>query len=113
VQLRAMLDEGVEKRWARHASMRDIALAWAQGRGMSSFARSGYESPTVTCVNNSAGIDVPELNRRLRARNMILSGGYGRLKSETFRIGHMGDHTPATVRSLLLAVDEELEAMGA
>ncbi|MDA0327475.1 MAG: hypothetical protein O2958_00480 [Gemmatimonadetes bacterium] len=32
---------------------------------------------------------------------MAGGGGYGKLKDSTFRIGHMGDHTPDQVEGLL------------
>ena len=33
-----------------------------------------------------------------------MGNGYGKLKGETFRIGHMGDHQPAGLQLLLDAI---------
>lgn len=111
-QLDAMLAEGLEARFARHLAMRDLTLRWAAERGLSPFAEAGFESPTVTCIANEAGIDIGALNAYLRARGKILSNGYGPLKGRTFRIGHMGDWRPSDIEALLADVDGYLEAAG-
>lgn len=110
-QLDDMLAEGMDQRFARHLQMRDMTIAWAKGHGLSIFAEAGYESPTVTCIDNKTGIDVPALNQFLRERGMIISGGYGsRLKATTFRIAHMGDMQPEDMEELFVNIDEFLEA---
>jgi len=108
VQLDAMLTEGMAARFARHAAMRDVVLGWARGHGFAPFAAFGAESPTVSCLVSGDRLDVGALNRFLRARGMILSGGYGPLKGTTFRIGHMGDWQVADIQELLGAVDAYL-----
>jgi predicted phosphoserine aminotransferase len=109
-QLDAMLAEGMENRFARHLAMRDRTIAWAQGIGLETFATAGYESPTVTCVDNTRGIDVPALNKYLRERGMIVSGGYGsQLKGRTFRIAHMGDTQPEAMERLFAAIEDFLQ----
>jgi aspartate aminotransferase-like enzyme len=109
-QLDDMLAEGLEARFARHLAMRDRTLAWARECGFTIFAAAGYESPTVTCVNNNLEIDVPALNSYLRQRDMIISNGYGsRLKNKTFRIAHMGDLQMGDMETLFSAVESFLE----
>jgi len=109
-QLDDMLAEGLEVRFARHLAMRDRTLAWARECGFTIFAAAGYESPTVTCVNNNLEIDVPALNSYLRQRDMIISNGYGsRLKNKTFRIAHMGDLQMGDMETLFSAVESFLE----
>lgn len=105
VQLDAMLAEGLAARFARHRAMQDAVLAWADARGFERYAAPGAESPTVSCLRTGGRLDVGALNRFLRQRGMILSSGYGPLKGETFRIGHMGDWGVADVAELLEAVD--------
>ena len=41
-------------------------------------------------------------------RGFVIGGGYGKLKSSTFRIGHMGDHTPDR---LALCLDATADAI--
>ena len=108
-QLDDMLAEGMEARWARHLAMRDMTLSWARDRDLTIFAAAGFESPTVTCVDNRREIDVSALNSFLRNRGMIISNGYGsRLKNKTFRIAHMGDCQPADLEELFANIDDFL-----
>ena len=112
LQLDAMLGEGMEARFERHVALRDRCVSWALSRGLELFGEPGYESPTVTCIKNTRGIDIDALNAFLRQRGMILSNGYGALKGKTFRIGHMGDCQLSDLDRLLSAVDDYLVETG-
>ncbi len=102
-----LLAEGLDARFARHAHMAARAQTWAaQHFGL--FAEPGYRSPTVTCVQNTRGVDVKKLNVQLRARGMQISDGYGKLQASTFRIAHMGEIGIADLDALLAALDELL-----
>jgi aspartate aminotransferase-like enzyme len=41
----------------------------------------------------------------------VIDGGYGKLKGQTFRISHMGDETPETIKLLLEWLDDCLKAV--
>jgi len=107
-QLDDMLAEGMENRFARHLAMRDRTIAWARGHGFQLFAAEGYESPTVTCVDNNLNIDIAALNQHLRQNGMIISNGYGPLKGKNFRIAHMGDTQLEDLEALFAAIDSFL-----
>ncbi len=107
-QLTDMVAEGMEARWARHEAMRDMTIHWAKARGLTLFAAAGYESPTVTCINNDTNLDISGLNKFLRQRGMIISNGYGNLKGKNFRIAHMGDLQMSDMEELFAAIDEFL-----
>jgi predicted phosphoserine aminotransferase len=111
-QLDDMMAEGMESRFARHLLMRDNTIAWARRHSLSLFSAPGYESPTVTCINNDRGIDLGELNKYLRTKGMIISNGYGTLKGKNFRIAHMGDLQPEDMDALYGALDEYFEGIG-
>jgi aspartate aminotransferase-like enzyme len=103
-QLDRIAKEGLEARWRRHLSLRDEVVRWAQQNEIAFFAQSAASrSPTVSCLAAS-GRDVPELVRRARAERFVVDGGYGKLKGQTFRIGHMGDHPLERLRALLAAI---------
>jgi predicted phosphoserine aminotransferase len=104
-QLDDILAEGLQNRFTRHLIMRDMTLAWARQHGFSLFAEPGYESPTVSCIENNLHIDIAGLNSYLRAHGMIISNGYGPLKGKNFRIAHMGDLQPADMAALFAALD--------
>ncbi len=111
LQLRRILDEGLEARFARHAAMAQMTREWAQQRGFQLYAPEGYRSQTVTTVDNQRQIDIAALNAYLGERGMRIANGYGPLKGKTFRIGHMGELTPSDVEELLAAMDGYLETL--
>ena len=107
VELDYMLREGREGRYRRHVAMAEHIQGWAEDN-FALFAEKGYESVTVTCVTNTRGINVSDLNKRLAERDMVISNGYGKLKEKTFRIAHMGDLTLEDVRGLTDTIDDML-----
>jgi len=106
-QLDAILAEGLERRFARHVALARIVQDWTRAR-FALFAEEGYESATVTCVRNTRGISVAELNRTLGQQFVAISNGYGELKEKTFRIAHMGDTQEWEIRGLLGTIDRIL-----
>ena len=101
--------EGLINRYARHAKTNALVHNWVRDRGFDFFAEEGSRSKTLTCVRNSRGIDVAELVRELRARHhLVIDGGYGRIKGQTFRLSNMGDETEESVSHLLACLDDIL-----
>ena len=91
-QLDDILAEGLENRWARHQQMRDTTHAWALENGFGLFAEEGYRSPTITAVDNrERGMDVNAMAAYMSEVGFSMDKGYGKIKGDTFRIGHMGD----------------------
>ncbi len=112
--LRSKLDdiaqEGLEARYNRHQRLNAMVHRWIQERGFGFFAADGYRSLTLTCAKNSRKVDVGAWIARLRERHaMVIDGGYGKIKGETFRISNMGDETDASIQTLLEALDDTLE----
>ncbi len=109
VELDAILhEEGLERRFARHVEMAELVQAWAQ-RHFSIYPEQGYWSKTLTCVNNTRGISVKDLNNKLvEDYGARISNGYGELKEKTFRIAHMGDLTKPEVHGLLCTIEAVL-----
>ncbi len=108
-QLKEMMEEeGLENRFKRHKEMASIVQNWAREK-FDLFPEEGYESVTLTCVKNTRGISVADLNNELiEKHNIRISNGYGDLKEKTFRIAHMGDIQIADVRGLLATIDDIL-----
>ncbi|HSO27747.1 MAG TPA: hypothetical protein VLS48_06725, partial [Anaerolineales bacterium] len=108
-QLDHILDEeGLQARFARHATLAKSVQTWALAHGFDLFAPEGYRSKTVTTVANTTGIDVPALNKFLLERGMRIASGYGAIKGKTFRIAHMGETQPADLEALFSAFEEYL-----
>lgn len=107
-QLEQMLHvEGLEQRYARHARLANRVQSWAQ-QHFGLFAKEGYRSNTVTCIENTKGVDVSQLNEKLAPLGFVISGGYGKYKTDTFRISHMGDTQDMLLEELLSSIDSIL-----
>jgi aspartate aminotransferase-like enzyme len=102
--------EGLDQRYARHEWTNALVHDWVRSRGFDFFPEEGYASITLTCVANAREIDVAKLVRQMRERHhIVIDGGYGKLKGQTFRLSNMGDETEETVSHLLACLDDCLE----
>jgi aspartate aminotransferase-like enzyme len=108
-QLDKILKEGVQNRYARHQRMADMVRGWAMKR-LGLYAEDGFRSNTISVIKLN-GLDFKEFDKRLRQKGFEVSPGYGNVKDETFRIGHMGDLTEKDIQDLLDVMDETLEEM--
>ena len=89
-QLDRIMKEGIENRFIRHIEMAEYVINWASNF-FKVYPMPGFESMTVTTIENTRNINISELNSELLKENMIIANGYNELKNKTFRIGHMGD----------------------
>lgn len=110
-QLDDILVEGLENRWQRHLTMRGITHEWANKRGFGIFAQAGYESPTVSTIDNrTKGIDVDQMAKFMSGKGFAMDKGYGEIKGKTFRLAHMGDMTIEVLEEVLAGLDEFIGA---
>ncbi len=116
VQLEAIVAEGMAAAWARHAAMSALTVEWTRalreerGLQVAPLAAEGHRAPTVTAVVLPPAISGETLVHAVAERGYTIGGGYGKLKSSTVRIGHMGDHTPEGVMRCLDACGDALRA---
>ncbi|HZM05806.1 MAG TPA: hypothetical protein VFC44_22630, partial [Candidatus Saccharimonadales bacterium] len=109
-KLEDIFAEGLEPRYARHKKLAEMTQAWAAGHGLTLFPEKGFESVTLTCVNNGAKpggkvIDVAKLQKHAKDKGFLIDGGYGKIKGTTFRISNMGDETEETMKQLYAVLD--------
>jgi len=110
-KLEDIFSEGVEARYARHKKLNSMVHEWVKAKGFEFFAPEGYRSISLTCVKNNKGVDIAAWIKRLREKHsLVIDGGYGKLKGETFRLSNMGDETEETIKELLAALDDTIEA---
>ena len=101
--------EGLEARYARHARLNKAVRDWGLAKGFKLFPREGFGSVTLNCFANNLGFDLAALNKTLKSKHqLVIDGGYGKLKGKTFRISNMGDETDATITALTAALDAAL-----
>ncbi len=105
-QMKHMLDESHEARDQRHRDMAEYTREWAREH-FGLFPEEGYESQTVTCIENTQGIDVAATIEEVSEEyDMVFSNGYGDIGEQTFRIGHMGEHTVESIAELTDAIED-------
>jgi aspartate aminotransferase-like enzyme len=114
VQLEAIKSEGVENRWARHRDMAAATAQWIEHTGvdgLENIVAPESRSPTVSTIRLPANINGKTFVKDVKAASGIqVGGGYGKLADTTFRIGHMGDHTVATLNACFEACEAALKA---
>src|SRR5439155_20557262 len=115
-KLEDIFAEGLDARFARHQKLAEMTRSWASGHGFTLFPEKGYESVTLTCVNNGARpggrvIDVAKFQKLVKDQGFLIDGGYGKIKGTTFRISNMGDETEATMSRLYAALDAAMKQL--
>ncbi len=107
-QMKHMLEEGHDARDQRHREMAEYTREWAREH-FDVFPEEGYESQTVSCIENTRDIDVAATIEAVSEEyDMVFSNGYGSTLGErTFRIGHMGEHTVDSIEALTDAIEDE------
>jgi aspartate aminotransferase-like enzyme len=108
--------EGLGARYERHRRTNQMTRDWAARHGFTLFPESGYESLTLTCINNGARpagrvVDVPKLQKLVKDQGFLIDGGYGKIKGTTFRVSNMGDETERTMGELFAAMDNALKQL--
>ena len=115
-QLKSIATEGIEARWARHKAMAARTQEWLgkiadeTGKRVANIAPLGSQSPTVSTIKLPTDITGEAFTSAVAKKGIVVGSGYGKLKSSTFRIGHMGDHTLETLERCLSACSSVLRA---
>ena len=108
--------EGLDARYARHRRTNQMIRQWAAKNGFTLFPEAGFESITLTCINNGAKpggrtVDVAKLQKLVKDQGFLIDGGYGKIKGTTFRISNMGDENEATMNQLIAALDKGMAGL--
>ena len=104
-RLDLLLEETYDHVFQRHREMAEYTQEWAKSH-FALFPELGYESMTITCVQNTSGKNVQKLNQKLAEKGYMISNGYGKLKEKTFRIGHMGEWNLAGIKKVLTLINQ-------
>ncbi|HYX92575.1 MAG TPA: alanine--glyoxylate aminotransferase family protein [Myxococcaceae bacterium] len=113
VSLRQILDEGMEKRFARHElCARAFRAAW-RAMGLQLVPRSeAVAANTLSAVYLPNGVD-GSLVGRVREEGVIITGGlHPEIKARCFRVGHMNAVNPSDVLATVGAIERALAKVG-
>jgi alanine-glyoxylate transaminase/serine-glyoxylate transaminase/serine-pyruvate transaminase len=113
VSLGQILDEGLDARFARHRRLSDAFKAGISALGMRQLpVRDELTATTLTAPYYPEGVDGSVL-KHINDEGVILAGGlYPGIKTQYFRIGHMGAVTPSDILTTLGAIERGLAAVG-
>jgi aspartate aminotransferase-like enzyme len=115
-QLESIASEGIDARWTRHKAMAARTQQWMTkvsgeiGKKLANIAPLGSQSPTVSAIKLPSDVLAESFTRGVAERGIVVGSGYGKLKSSTFRIGHMGDHTVESLDRCLAACAGALQS---
>jgi alanine-glyoxylate transaminase / serine-glyoxylate transaminase / serine-pyruvate transaminase len=103
--LRAVLEEGLEARWERHARNQQALIAGIEAMGLELFVTKPQDRlVTVTAINIPSGIEDARVRRQLLEEfNIEIAGGLGPVKGKIWRVGLMGYSCQETNVLLFLA----------
>ncbi len=115
-KLEDFFTEGLDARYARHTKTNQMTRDWAAKHGFTLFPEKGFESITLTCVNNGAKpggrtVDVAKMQKLVKDQGFLIDGGYGKIKGTTFRLSNMGDETESTMNQLYAALDSAMKQL--
>jgi aspartate aminotransferase-like enzyme len=108
-----VLEEGLDKRIARHKACADAFYAGLDAMGLSPFARQDARSNVVIAINYIPGMDDKKFRGLLSQQFRILvAGGFGDLKGKVFRIGSMGEVSKYHVMRTLSSIGSVMNILG-
>ena len=113
--LAMLLEEGMEKVFARHARHAGATRAAVAAWELENVCVNENEfSNSTTAILLPEGSDADRLRKIILERfNMSLGTGLGRLKGRCFRIGHLGNFNDLMLAGTLSGVEMGLELAGA
>ncbi len=108
--LRAIFDEGLEKRFERHATAHKALVRGLADMGLSMHVKEGHRIPHLNTPRVPPGADDAKVRKHLLEKHGIeIAGGFGPLAGKIFRIGVMGPlATDVNVHMFLDAFKEAL-----
>jgi alanine-glyoxylate transaminase / serine-glyoxylate transaminase / serine-pyruvate transaminase len=107
--LRAVLEEGLEARWERHARNQQALIAGVEAMGLELFVPNAADRlVTVTAIKIPAGLEDANVRRQLLDEfDIEIAGGLGPIKGKIWRVGLMGYSCQETNILLFLAAFEK------
>jgi alanine-glyoxylate transaminase/serine-glyoxylate transaminase/serine-pyruvate transaminase len=114
VSLGQILAEGIDRRFERHRRLGAACRAAIRALGIGQIPTSDdHAADTLTAPRYPEGVGGSDLLPKIRTAGAILAGGlHPEIRSEYFRIGHMGATNPGDLLATIGAVEAGLRACG-
>lgn len=110
--LNMILSEGLEKRFARHASIAKAFRRAMEAIGLRLVAHEDYASKTVTTVFYPQGFNDADFRSEVFRRGVVIARGFGPFEGKIFRVGHMGNVTANDIMATICAIEIAMKKSG-
>lgn len=105
---RIVLEEGMEKRFLRHARVARAIRAALTELGFSFFTQEPFLADTLSVVEYPKGVEDQPFRKTFSENGVIVAGGLGETSGKVFRMGHMGNLSESQVLFALDALERTL-----
>ena len=106
--LQIVLNEGMERREQRHIAYGRGVRAALKSYGMTPLATEDVAAPTLSCLYYPDGVNDLTFRQQLAQEGVIVAGALAQLAGKAFRIGHMGNTTPAMIEDAIEKIGKVL-----
>ncbi|MEE8592988.1 MAG: alanine--glyoxylate aminotransferase family protein [Candidatus Bipolaricaulota bacterium] len=113
VSLRQIVDEGMPARFARHELLAGAFRAGVRAIGLNFVAiQPDHRADTLTACRYPEGVAATDLLSAIRNAGVIVAGGlHPEIKTEYFRVGHMGAVRMGDILATLGAIETGLRSV--
>ena len=111
VALQIILDEGMKQREERHIGYGKGVRAALKSYGFTPLASEEVAAPTLSCLLYPEGVEDAAFRSKLASRGVVVAGSLAHLAGKAFRIGHMGNTTPAQLNEAIQVIGEVLREL--
>lgn len=110
--MKLVLEEGMDKRYARHAKFAKGVRAGLAEYGMEALADEEVAATTLTCFLYPKGVEDAAFRAALAKKGVVVAGALAHLAGKAFRLGHMGNTTKEMLAEAVRLIGETLNEMG-
>jgi aspartate aminotransferase-like enzyme len=111
--LQMIREEGLDRRFKRHATCANAMYAAVEAMGLRLYAREEVRSTTVLAIEYPAGTDDKKFRGALNSKyRVVVAGGMGKTHGQLFRIGVMGSVSEFEILATAMAVESVLSEQG-
>jgi len=110
--LKALLSEGLERRFRRHHILAEAFRDAMDSLGTKIVADRKCAADTVTAIHYPENIEDGAFRSQMKKRGIVVASTLGPLKGKGFRVGHMGNVSQNDVMSTIGAIEATLKDMG-
>lgn len=111
VATRMIMDEGLGPRFARHALIARAFRAALAALGFTLFTRGPFLADTLSVVVYPEGVEDMAFRTRYFENGVVVAGGLAATAGRVFRLGHMGNLSPADVLFAVEALEKTLSEL--